>query len=276
MTDQVSPDLLAWLRLEELDRDLYRGFNEPNSVANNAHLFGGQVAAQALRAAAHTVIDGRLPHSLHGYFLRPGDPDHPVIFRVERDRDGRSFSARRVAATQHADVIFEMTASFHEAEPGPQFTEPIRPFAAPDDSAPFAHFSNLHPCVEVRLPAPPPAQDSFEGINLDQLWARIVGPVSDAAIDHACLLTFMSDLGGGFSTLALPGSPPFGPSIDHALWFQSPLRADQWMLFDQRAVKIGSSRGLYIGAAHDEAGTLGAMFTQEVLLRTTPPAGSAR
>src|ERR1700709_1762188 len=91
------PALRAWLRLEELDRDLYRGFNEPTSVPDRPTLFGGQVAAQALRAAAPTVAEGRRPHSLHGYFLRPGDPKHPVIFRVDRDRDGRSFSARRVA-----------------------------------------------------------------------------------------------------------------------------------------------------------------------------------
>jgi len=271
-TPQDLPDPLAWLQLEELDRDLYRGFNERTLVPNRPNLFGGQVMAQALRAAAHTVADGRLPHSLHGYFLRPGNPDQPIIFRVDRDRDGRSFSARRVAATQNADVIFEMSASFHENEPSPEYVEAIREFAPPEESAPFQYFTDLHACLEVRLPVPAPFQDSFEGINLDQLWARITSPVLDSAIDHLCLLTFLSDLGGGFSHLALEGITPFGPSIDHALWFQAPIRADQWTLFDMRAVKVGGSRGLYIGSAHDQQGMLGAMFTQEVLLRnSTPP-----
>jgi acyl-CoA thioesterase-2 len=269
----ATPDSLEWLRLEELDRDLYRGFNEKTLVPDRPNLYGGQVMAQALRAAAHTVPEGRLPHSLHGYFLRPGDPHQPIIFRVDRDRDGRSFSARRVAATQNADVIFEMSASFHETEPSPEYTEPMRQFAPPEECSAFAFFTDLHACLEVRLPVAAPFQDSFEGINLDQLWARITAPVPDAAIDHMCLLTFMSDLGGGFSGLALEGISPYGPSIDHAVWFQAPIRADQWILFDMRAVKIGGNRGVYIGAAHDQSGTLGAIFTQEVLLRsTTPPA----
>src|SRR3954454_560683 len=122
-TEQPLPDPLAWLTLEELDRDLYRGFNEKSHLPDRHHLFGGQVMAQALRAAAHTVAGGRLPHSLHGYFLRPGNPDRPIIFRVDRERDGRSFSARRVAATQNAEVIFEMSASFHESEPSPEYTQ---------------------------------------------------------------------------------------------------------------------------------------------------------
>jgi acyl-CoA thioesterase-2 len=118
------------------------------------------------------------------------------------------------------------------------------------------------------LPVPPPSQNDFgAGINLDQMWARITVPLSDSPVEHACLLTFMSDLGGGFSALNLAGSVPFGPSIDHAVWFHAPVRADEWLLFDMRPVMVGGSRGLYLGSAHNERGTLGAMVTQEVLLR---------
>ncbi|MCU1345669.1 MAG: tesB, partial [Acidimicrobiia bacterium] len=148
----------------------------------------------------------------------------------------------------------------------PQNTEPISAIPPPEECSPFQCFTDLHACVEVRRPVPPPTQTSYDGINLDVLWSRITVPV-ESVIDHICLLTFMSDLGGGFSNLNLPGSTAFGPSIDHAVWFHSTIRSDEWMLFDQRAVKVGGSRGLYIGAAHSEGGKLGAMFTQEVLLR---------
>jgi len=275
-TDPEEADApLGWLRLEELDRNVYRGFNVKTALPDRESLFGGQVAAQALRAAAHTVPDGRLPHSLHGYFLRRGDPFRPVVFHVERNRDGRSFSARRVAATQNAEVIFEMSASFHESEPGPEYTPPLPVVMPPEDCTPFTSFADLHVCVEVRLPIPPANPASGREPNLDVLWSRIIVPV-ESDIDNLCLLAFMSDLGSGFSHLALSHSYAFAPSLDHAMWFHSTLRADEWVLFDQRALKVGGHRGLYVGTAHNQQGTIGAMFTQEMLMRergadTHPP-----
>jgi hypothetical protein len=133
--DRVATDMLSLLDIEELDTNLYRGYNE-HRAAERPALFGGQVAARALMAAARTVPEPRLPHSLHGYFLRPGSPDHPVILQVARDRDGRSFSARHVVALQGGEVIFSMSASFHHGEDGPEFSlERQRLTTSPEDVA---------------------------------------------------------------------------------------------------------------------------------------------
>ena len=134
-SDRVATDMLSLLDIEELDTNLYRGYNEQRA-ADRPALFGGQVAAQALMAAARTVPEPRLPHSLHGYFLRPGSPAHPVILQVARDRDGRSFSARHVVALQGGEVIFSMSASFHHGEEGPEFPVERQPLTtAPEDLA---------------------------------------------------------------------------------------------------------------------------------------------
>jgi acyl-CoA thioesterase II len=258
---------LAWLALELLDRDLFRGQNEVNDPPWPS-LFGGQVAAQALYAAGSTVSDGRLPHSLHGYFLRAGEPDAPVIFQVDRDRDGRSFSARRVAAIQHGQVIFEMSASFHGTERGPEFTVPTRAPGIDPATLPRSPASDRHPAIDIRIAAgdevsPHPADDRRE----DRLWVRITEPVPDSPLAHTCLLAFVSDLGTGFDTIELPGVPVAGPSLDHALWFHGDVRADQWILLDSRPVKVGNARGLYMGTAHDVTGRLVGVFTQEILIR---------
>jgi acyl-CoA thioesterase II len=268
-TSRAEDNELAWLDMEELDRDLYRADNE-SSAFRRRRLYGGQVAAQALRAAGMTVPDDRLPHSLHGYFLRAGAPQRPVIFRVDRDRDGRSFSARRVAAIQNGEVIFEMTASFQVPEESPEYRAPIDPTVAPPDPSAATHFAEIHPCLDVHVLDLIEPRQPGDGRSLDRLWARARGTFTDSPIIHACLVTFMSDLGSGFGTLDLPGLPVFGPSIDHAVWFQSPVRADDWVLFDAHALKVGGSRGLYMGSAHDREGRLGATFAQEMLLRPKP------
>jgi len=257
------------MEMEELDRDLYRGANESSALLRQ-RLYGGQVAAQALRAAGLTVPDDRVPHSLHGYFLRAGAPQRPVIFRVDRDRDGRSFSVRRVAAVQNGEVIFEMSASFQVPQESPEFWVPIDSDVPPPDPTAVSSLAHSHPCLDVHVLAeidPPSVSDS---VSLDRLWARARDRLPDSPIHHACLITFMSDLGSGFGTLELPGVPPFGPSIDHAVWFHAPARADDWLLFDAHALKVGGSRGLYTGTVHDRRGRLAAMFTQEMLLRETP------
>lgn len=262
----TSEELLDFLDLEQIDRDIFRG--RPGIwQADRPHIYGGEVAAQALRAAAFTVPDGRLPHSLHGYFLRRGDPHSPVVFMVDRDRDGRSFSVRRVAAMQSGEVIWDMACSFCEPVDGPGYTPESRPGMAKPEDSPLDQrgFSSL---IEIRNP-PRPDGGASRPDSLDRCWIRVVVPVPDDPVLHACLLTFTSDVSAGFGDLLIEGLPPFGPSIDHAMWFHGTANTEDWILFDCTPMKVGSHRGVYQGAAHDVHGNLVAMLTQEMLLR--PP-----
>ncbi|MGD9701035.1 MAG: acyl-CoA thioesterase [Acidimicrobiia bacterium] len=261
-----ADELLAFLDLEQIDRDIYR--SRPGIwPAERSTIYGGEVAAQALRAAADTVASDRLPHSLHGYFLRRGDPTHPVLFMVDRDRDGRSFSARRVAAMQRGEVIWEMACSFHVREDGPEFVQPARPgMAPPGESPPLA--SDWCPLLEIKVP-PPLDGSAPRAVSVDRVWTRVVVPVPDDLVLHACLHTFTSDISAGFGDIDMPGVPHGGPSIDHALWFHHISRADDWIIYDCVPAKVGGHRGLYTGTAHDLAGNLVAMLAQEMLLRPT-------
>lgn len=254
-------DLATLLQLEELDRDLFRGRNGDHGEPRYS-LYGGQVAAQALRAAAHTVADDRLPHSLHGYFLRPGQPDHPVIFAVDRDRDGGSFSARHVRAIQHGEVIFSMLASFKAPEPGaPTYEQPPwRDLPGPDEVAP----GGWDALVETREAT---AAEYFEHSVTDAIWCRVTTPFPDDPVAHACALTYLSDFGGGFVLLDVPGLPLGGPSIDHVVWFHQPVRVDEWVLVDLRPERASDARGTYFGTIRSIDGTLAAVLGQEALLR---------
>jgi acyl-CoA thioesterase II len=259
-------DLAVLLDLEELDRDLFRGRNGHHGEPRWS-LYGGQVMAQALRAAAYTVDAERRPHSLHGYFLRAGRPDHPVVFAVDRDRDGGSFSARHVRALQHGEVIFSMLASFKTPEASPTYEPPPwRDVPAPDDLEP----SGWDTLVETREVT----QRQFHGHNVtDCLWARVTTPLPDDPVVHACALTYISDFGGGFVAVDVPDLPLGGPSIDHVMWFHEPLRVDDWVLVDLRAERASDARGTYLGTLRGIDGTLGAVIGQECLLREFRPAG---
>jgi acyl-CoA thioesterase-2 len=257
--------MLQLLDLEELDRDLYRGISE---VPDNGRptLYGGQIAAQALRAAGLTVPAGRFPHSMHGYFLRPGMRSRPVIFKVERDRDGRSFSARRVSAVQDGSVIFDLTASFHIDEPGGQYAIAIRDDAPPPESCRAEPFNHNFPQADARL-VPPTVTDD-EGRELSStLWLRVRQPLGDDRLIHSCALAYLSDIGTGFLSTQVEGLPRGGPSLDHAMWFRTPIRADDWVLHHMWPLQAGGARGLYAGTMHQHDGTLGVTITQEALLR---------
>lgn len=266
---------LSFLDLEEIDTDLYRGCGE-TWPGERENIYGGQVAAQALLAAAYTVPDGRLPHSLHGYFLRRGDPHREVLFHVERDRDGRSFSARRVAAKQAGKVIFEMSCSFHEDEGGAEFVQPREQGVKLPGELPPVRYGVWHELMDLRI-APAPGAAAPKGRSLDRVWTKSSVELSDDPLVHACVLTFLSDLASGFGDLDVPGIPTFGPTIDHALWFHGKARADRWALWNNVPLKVGGQRGLYMASAHDEQGRLVAMMTQEMLLRdgVAPPNASA-
>jgi acyl-CoA thioesterase-2 len=255
-------DLAALLDLEQLDRDLFRGQNEPGA-RERISLYGGQVAAQALRAAGATVPEARAPHSLHGYFLRRGRPDLPVIFHVDRDRDGGSFSARHVRAVQDGEVIFSMLASFHEHEEAVTFDAvPTRGGDAVDTLP--ARPSPL--LVDVREVTPTRITEG-QVRHSDRLWVRAATPLPDDPLVHACALAYVSDLGSGFGQVDVPGLAAGGPSIDHALWFHEPVRADAWMLLELWPMKALGARGVYGGSLRGEDGRLAAVVTQEMLLR---------
>jgi acyl-CoA thioesterase-2 len=255
-----TSSLLEALTLEQLDRDLYRGINVESW--GNA-LYGGQVAAQSLAAAAATV-GSRLPHSLHGYFLRRGRQDLPVIFEVDRDRDGGSFSSRHVAAKQDGEVIFSMLASFqeHSEEEWPAL-DPGRATFDPPTSDGMAQRDVLH------LVAVNSHWDVVrrEGDPVDEyMYIKAAHPLGDDPVVHAAALVYISDLGSGFHNVALEGLEGGGPSVDHSVHFFEPLRADEWVTSQMWPTAALARRGLYHGQLRGPTGELGAVIAQECLL----------
>lgn len=239
-------------------------------------VFGGQVAAQALRAAVATVDADRRPHSLHAYFLRPGRPGAPIAFEVERTRDGRSFTTRRVLARQDDEVIFEMSTSLHVVDPGVDYQRPLARDVPPPDSVPD-RVGLVPPELVDRLPVElrelgPTAPDA-DGwyASTRRVWMRVKRRLADDPLLHVCVLTFLSDMGAVMGARApLPEQPLDriqGASLDHAVWFHRPIRADDWFLYDLHAVSNGGARGLARGTIHSLDGTLGASVAQEALLR---------
>ena len=230
-----TPSLLDILQLEQIEQDIYRA---QLVLAEQYSLYGGQVAAQALLAAGLTVSRERLPHSLHGYFLRPGDPQRPTVFQVFRDRDGGSFSARRVIAIQGGEVILNMSASFHRAEPGPlEQAEPMPAAGRPQD-APVFGFPRLL-SFEGRRPEQP-----FAGVDWPtRFWARVTVPLPPSELLHACALTYLSDISTGVLPSADRSVLP-GASLDHSVWFHGLADMNDWTLTDfHPQVAAGAAAG---------------------------------
>ena len=275
------PGLLTLLDIEELDRDLYRAQNPSLGFAR--HLYGGQVAAQALRAAAATVPDGQSAHSSHGYFLRMGRTDRPTVLRVHRDRDGRSYSHRRVEAIQDGEVIFSLAASFHVAEQGPQM-EIDGPDGVWDvESLPIAGLGQGNAehldIFELRvLMTEPHAQQPPGHLRSPaRFWIRPKGVVGDDPVVNACIVMYLSDMGSGFSELDMPGVPfGGGPTLDHAVWFHRPVAVDQWLLLHLEPVIATRGRGWYRGGVFDRSGTRLASVTQEIVVREVTAEGVQR
>jgi acyl-CoA thioesterase-2 len=255
--DQLN--LLDVLELETLEVNLYRA----NLVLDEEHaLFGGQVAAQALRAAGLTVDPERRAHSLHGYFLRAGDSRLPTVFQVFRDRDGRSFSARRVIAIQRGEVIFNMSASFHSPHDSPAAQAEAMPATQRPDELPPGQLHRLM-SIEARIPVQP---FSPRGPWLTRFWARSAVKLPDDPLIHDCALTYLSDIGTGI----LPsedGSARPGPSLDHALWFHGGVDMNDWVLSEYHPQVSGHGRGWYTGSVFTEDGALVASIAQEQLFR---------
>ncbi|HEX2316910.1 MAG TPA: acyl-CoA thioesterase domain-containing protein [Thermomonospora sp.] len=252
--------------LEPVDGDAFV-VNAPS--LGRTRLFGGQVAAQSLRAACLTLADGRPPHSLHAYFLRPGIPDEPLRLEVTRTRDGRSFATRHVTAAQGGKPIFEMVASFHDPEPGHDW-QPAAPTGVPgpDELPPLEQpaFLRHPPLFDVRLVRrPEPGRFPMP----HPFWVRAREPLGDDPALHACLIAYLSDMAVVSSAMA-PGSPTrlaTAVSLDHAVWYHRPARADAWLLYSVDPVTNFGARGLARGTLHTEDGVLVASIAQEALLR---------
>lgn len=257
----IATTMRELLELEEIDTALFRG---PRSGAG--HLFGGHVMAQAVKAASLTVEPGRRLHSLHGYFLRRGDASRPVVYRVEIDRDGGSFSARRVIAIQRGEPIFTMSSSFHlpEASGEYQIAMPAD-VVGPEEARPDAeHSAGPREYFELRW-----ADGSSRAENEvpARAWVRTRAPLGDDWSDHAGALAYITDFGSGFGEVEVENLAKGGPSLDHVMWFHLPVRADDWVLLDMWPLRASGGRGTYMGTVHSASGTLGTTFAQEALLR---------
>ncbi|MFE1909197.1 acyl-CoA thioesterase [Streptomyces gardneri] len=274
--------LVGFLNLEQLERDLFRGWCHAGLPLR---AFGGQVAAQALTAAGRTVPPGPTVHSLHGYFLRAGDLRRPIVYEVDRLRDGRSYVSRRVTAVQGGEAIFTLSASFKSPEPGPG-----RQSARPDAPAPgtlpdpytvwadtdLEDFERAAWRRVMSMRFVPQAGEAPDGTNRQLVWLKSTERLSDDPLLHACALAYCSDLTLAHTT-ALDVEPPrplrggpaktFLASLDHAIWFHRPFRADEWLLFAQRSPSASDGRGLALGEFWTEEGELVASVVQETVLR---------
>jgi acyl-CoA thioesterase-2 len=274
--------LVELLDLEPIEENIFRG-NSPDEARQR--VFGGQVAGQALVAAGRTVPPDRPVHSLHAYFLRPGDPSVPIVYEVDRIRDGRSFTTRRVVAVQHGQPIFNLSASFHLSEPGLEHQIPMPP--APDpQSLPtmgellrqrpgFANFWSRPRPIDVRYVGDPPwlRTSPLAGpVPRSQVWMRADGRLPDDPLVHVCVVAYASDMTLLDSVLLAHGVSweehvASGASLDHAMWFHRPFRADEWMLYDQDSPSASGARGLARGELFGRDGRLCVSVVQEGMVR---------
>jgi acyl-CoA thioesterase II len=250
------PSILDLLDLEYVEENLYRCCVVSSGSAHR--LFGGQVAAQALLAAGRTVPAGRLPNSLHGYFLRPGSPLRPTVFRVDRDRDGQTFSARRVVALQDGEVIFTLSASFAAVRQGADLDADPPPMVPPPAALPGYTHPRLA-SLEFRTP------DSGRRLP-GRFWVRCTDPLPNDPMLHAAVLGYISDISTGL--IPLEGEEfQAGPSLDHAVWFHRPARMDEWTWHDLVPHTVSGGRGWYSGAIYTGEGSRVASIAQEALFR---------
>lgn len=274
--------LVEILDLEALDLNLFRG-KQPETVLQR--VFGGQVAAQALVAAVRTAPTDRSVHSLHSYFLRPGDPNVPIIYDVDPLRDGRSFSTRRVLARQHGNPIYVMTANLQIDERGFEHQDAM-PAAPPPEDCPdlgelhrvsgdeyAAEWAKDWAALELRDAGDPRPGDSIEDHPARiQYWVKVAGRLPEDPTVHQAALTYLSDL-TLIRTSLLPhrsreGDPQVqAASLDHTIWFHRRFCADDWLLYVQSSPSASGARGLIFGELFTQDGTLAASVAQEGLIR---------
>ncbi len=273
--------LVELLDLEAIEVNLFRG---RSPVERHQRVFGGHVAGQALVAAGRTVSPDRPVHSLHAYFLRPGDAARPILYQVDRIRDGRSFTTRRVVAIQDGEAIFNLAASFHAAEEGldHQLPAPVAP--APGGLPGFAErmapwkerlgdwYTAPRPIDLRYVDEPHLAHDRGRRPPREQVWVRADGRLPDDPLLHACVVTYASDMTLLDSVLLAHnvswGDPGlYGASLDHAMWFHRPFRADEWLLYDQESSSSAGARGLGQGRIFTAEGVHVVSVVQEGLFR---------
>ncbi|NRG16849.1 acyl-CoA thioesterase II [Rhizobiales bacterium] len=276
--------LLAILDLEPLEQNLFRGMSPQ---VGWQRVFGGQVIGQALVAASRTVEEERPVHSLHGYFMRPGDPSVPIIYEVDRIRDGGSFTTRRVVAIQHGKAIFSMSASFHAREEGldhqidmgevpgpedlPSEAELKEKFLAVAPESVRRYWERERP-IELR---PVDLAHYFSRKKLEpsqKVWVRASSRLPDDARIHSCVLAYASDMTLLDTALFAHGTSVFDnklqvASLDHAMWFHRPFRADEWLLYSEDSPSASGGRGFTRGSLYTREGVLVASSAQEGLIR---------
>jgi acyl-CoA thioesterase II len=286
------PNLLSVLDLEPIEVNMFRGVSPSDGWQR---VFGGQVLAQALVAAVRTVDEPRPVHSLHGYFLIGGDPKHPIIYDVERTRDGGSFTTRRVKAVQHGRIIFTMSLSFHKPEPGLEHQSQMPDVPGPEG------LLNVNGMLKTRLQEMPAAMREywsrphaleFRPVDVSRylsrdprpgqqhVWFRTNGTLPDDFATHATLLAYASDFTLLDTALIPHGKLLFDAdmqlaSLDHAMWFHLPFRADDWLLYSQDSPAAGSARGFCRGSVFTREGKLVASVAQEGLMRPVAPSQSS-
>jgi acyl-CoA thioesterase II len=282
---QALDELIDLLDLEPIEINIFRG---TSPAERRQRVFGGQVAGQALVAAARTVEHDRRVHSLHAYFLRPGDPSVPILYEVDRIRDGRSFTTRRVVAIQHGKAIFNLSASFQVHEEGFEHSFPMPegitpPEQLPDRRArwePFAEelgddldeLLSRPQAIDTRTADWSPTDRRKSLPPHQHVWLRADGELPDDPLLHTIVLTYASDMTLLDTALLPHGGSWFDPtlfmaSLDHAMWFHRPFRADQWLLYSQDTPTATGGRGLTRGLVYTQEGTLVASVVQEGLIR---------
>jgi acyl-CoA thioesterase II len=285
-------ELLGVLALERIEENIYRGHHPTGGLART---FGGLTAAQALVAATRTVPADRPIHSLHSYFLRPGDPSLPTVFLVERIRDGGTFSTRRVHGVQHGQAIYSFAASFQRAEPGFDHQDPMPDVPDPESLPTFLEAlagyaerlpvsASLVGTVDLRAIDPHPFAQRDVGprdVARHRVWMRAAGRLPDDAVLHTAMVAYMSDVTLLHPVLVRHGvsfalDPIMGASLDHAVWFHRPLRADEWLLYDAESPSATGARGLALGRLFAADGRLVASVVQEGLVRPIEPEAIAR
>jgi acyl-CoA thioesterase II len=277
-------NLVSILDLEQLEQNLFRGQSPKEGWQR---VYGGQVLGQALVAAERTVDRARVAHSLHGYFLLAGDPNAPIVYQVERIRDGGSFTTRRVTGIQHGRAMFAMSASFHKSEPGFDHAAPMPKVPAPEDlpsennfiaqilkSVPdnMRSFWERDRPIEMRHVDVSRYMDRGAHEPVQTLWIRASGRLPDAFPLHQCVLAYASDFTLLDTALIAHGKLLFDAdiqlaSLDHALWFHRPFRADDWLLYVQDSPSAFGARGFCRGSVYTRDGLLVASVTQEGLMR---------
>jgi acyl-CoA thioesterase II len=284
---KVLDELVQLLALERIEEDLFRGQSQDLGWGT---VFGGQVLGQALSAAVQTVPAERHVHSLHAYFLRPGDVSKPIVYDVDRIRDGGSFTTRRVVAIQSGKPIFNLAASFQTHEPGFEHQRAMS-VAPPPESVPterelYASFGDRSPKWQAKSPERPfelrlieapddPISPSKREPNRRQ-WMRAIGKLPDNPALHAYLLAYVSDF--AFMTTALLPHGVTGftkgmqvASLDHVMWFHHPVRVDEWLLYEMDSPAASGARGLARGSIYTADGKLVASTAQEGLMRMRKP-----